>query len=200
MLVLHSKFSLKQLHMVDGKVNKQTKIVNEYCDQVIKDMSHQQLPLEPLISQTEHQLKEFITSPTSSRVLVFSHKHSSILQLFNTIALIAREDDGNVIPVIVDLTSIDSPTSKCVEKALQKHGLDEHTIEQSKKERKFIILVSGFERCDIHTNFYMCNEMSSWSGKVVFTCPIEFQQLNPNIHFYFMPASLKSPNFHILKD
>jgi hypothetical protein len=195
MLVLHSKFTLEQLQRVDGNVNERTILMDKYCNKVLAEVAKCSKTPPPIsqqvIMQAEPQLKSFLTTPTSRVLLVFSHHQSSIPHFFDTLALKAWED-AHLMPIFVDITSIDSPTTKCVEKSLQKHGLDEHTIKQAKKEMKFFILVSGFERCGIHTNFYVRNEMSSWSGKVVFSCSVEFQQMNPNIHFYFMPSSLRS--------
>jgi hypothetical protein len=194
MLVLLSKFTLEQLRRVDGNVNERTSCMDKYCHRVLEEVekhSKTLLPIEQqVLTQEESQLEIFLTTPTSRVLLVFAHHQSSIPHCFDTLALKAWASGHT--PIFVDLTSIDFPTTKCIEKSLQKHGLDEYTIEQAKKERKFIILVSGFERCGIHTNFYVRNEMFSWSGKAVFSCSVEFQQMNPNIHFYFIPSSLRS--------
>jgi hypothetical protein len=110
--------------------------MDKYCNKVLSAKRSKTLPpiSQQVIMQAEPQLKSFLTTPTRIVLLVFSHHQSSIPHFFDSLALKAWED-GHLMPTFIDL---DSPTTKCIEKSLQKHGLDEHTIEQA-KEMKFWI-------------------------------------------------------------
>lgn len=195
MLVLRAKLSLQQLRRLDGNVVKRTKQMDAYCAREIARLTDQCNALPPISHVVPQKdlpcLEGFFSTPTCQVLVVYSPYPSLIPGLFDSLALRAWQDNG-MVPVFVDLGSIDAPTTKCVEKVLQKLGLDDSTIAQSKEERSFFILVSGFERCGIHTNFYVRNELSSWEGKVVFSCPAEYQQMNANMNFYFAPPSLKT--------
>ncbi len=193
LLVLHSKFTLDQLRKIDGNVNKRTILMNGYHEKIIKDIQNRivtvSIPEKKIISQVEPHLRQLVASATSKVLAIFSHRF--IPSLFDALALLVCEGNG-VVPIFIDLASIENPTSECVQQSLSKQGLDLSTIEQSKREREFILFVSGFGNCGIHTNFYVRNEMSTWNAKVVFSCPAEYQRMNPNINFYFMPSNLKS--------
>jgi hypothetical protein len=163
--------------MIDGNVSKRTKLMDDYCSKVIEDLNQSTLILA---DSFQVQLTQFLATPPH----LFTPS-------FHFLALESWKHAKSV-PIFIDLAATDTPTERCVEKELAKHGLDSFTIEQAKKERWFVLLVSGFEHCGIHTNFYVWNAMC-------FTSPLEAGTLADGLEFFgirFQPSS----NFVVVVD
>jgi hypothetical protein len=192
--VLKSKFTPSQLIILDGKIAERAIEIAKYCKEVTKE-ENPQLPdvTTPGALPLEQRLAEFLNGP--SQVLLLQAPKQAGKSLVCPYLAIKAWKENSWAPVYIDLTLINTPTERCVEKSLNTQGLDDPTIAQLKEGHTCLLLIEGFDKCQIQTNLYARNQLQLWRGKAVFTCRSSYLAHAVRAAYYFMPGDFQErPN------
>ncbi|KAF9083601.1 hypothetical protein BGX23_011295, partial [Mortierella sp. AD031] len=96
--------------------------------------------------------------------------------------------DGDSIPLLINLPTIDRPDQDLIGKYLRKHSFKEDQIRELKLSRRFIVICDGYDESQLKTNIYNSNELNQvdqWRVKVVVSC--RSQYLGSDYRLFFQP-------------
>ena len=84
---------------------------------------------------------------------------------------------GGVIPLHINLPSIDRPEHDMIAKQLRKAEFTEPQIRELKIHRKFTLICDGYDESQQNHNLYTCNRLNQageWNAKMVISCRSEY--------------------------
>ncbi|KAF9142123.1 hypothetical protein BG015_001043 [Linnemannia schmuckeri] len=123
-------------------------------------------------------LKEMVQEFLDSERLVFlllgdsgSGKSTFCKQLERELWSNYRE--GDRIPLLVDLSSINQPENNLIEKQLQQHNFTDGMIQELKQHYRFVLICDGYDESRLTKNIHTTNRFNrpgQWNVKTVITC------------------------------
>ncbi|KAK3829740.1 MAG: hypothetical protein J3R72DRAFT_262267 [Linnemannia gamsii] len=82
-----------------------------------------------------------------------------------------------LIPLYINLPTIDDPAHDLIEKQLQYHNFSNEQIQEMKQHRQFVIICDGYDESQLKINLYTTNEFNqtmSWKVKMVVSCRSQY--------------------------
>ncbi|KAG0197847.1 WD_REPEATS_REGION domain-containing protein, partial [Mortierella sp. NVP41] len=80
---------------------------------------------------------------------------------------------GRMIPLLINLASIDRPEDDLVTKHLRQHNFSESKIQELKQCREFVLICDGYDESRLITNLHTTNRLNrpgQWKAKMVISC------------------------------
>ncbi|KAF9079645.1 hypothetical protein BGX23_003541, partial [Mortierella sp. AD031] len=80
---------------------------------------------------------------------------------------------GRMIPLLINLASIDRPEDDLVTKHLRQHNFSESKIQELKQCREFVLICDGYDESRLTTNLHTTNRLNrpgQWKAKMVISC------------------------------
>jgi len=87
------------------------------------------------------------------------------------------KDKGDLIPLHINLPTIDKPEHDMIAKQLRRAEFSEPQIREMKHYRKFILICDGYDESQQSHNLYMSNELNQpegWDAQMVISCRSEY--------------------------
>ncbi|KAG0276647.1 hypothetical protein BGZ95_007260 [Linnemannia exigua] len=95
-----------------------------------------------------------------------------------------------VIPLFINLPSINDPKDDMVKKQLKTHDFSDDQIQELRLHRRFVLICDGYDESQQLGNLYqnnMLNQTGQWKAKMIIRC--RSQYLGQNYRSRFMPQS-----------
>lgn len=158
LLVLKSHLTSAQLNILDGKIGESEHQISEYCKRVTFEWDKIEVPQDTTEGATplEARLVEFLHSETDKVLLLHAPAGAHKTQASKFMAYRAWRDKAWV-PVVVDLTRLETIDEECIAHTLKFHQLNDATISHAQVTKNFLIVIEGFDKCNCQVNLYVRN-------------------------------------------
>ncbi|KAG0293936.1 hypothetical protein BGZ96_002050, partial [Linnemannia gamsii] len=143
------------------------------------------------------KIKEFIAS--NGQVFLIMGDSGAGKSTFNRHLeqdLLIEYQQGNPIPLFINLPALDDPRQGMVVKQLRIYGFSAHDIQELKEHYHFILICDGYDETQLKDNLHstnLLNQKGQWNTKMVISCRSTYLGQDYLQRFQPQPADRYSP-------